>query len=308
MRLISKNLLTAALSLPIIALVVRYLLLWDRLPSVLAIHFDLQGAPDGWLGRGLFFLLLTAWLGGQVAIFHILVRRLGTALLTAVSMLHFTVIGILCATAWFLLDYNLDKTPLPWLWIAAIGLVSGAIPVLLMASLNKGERKGAALPKQGTILHEEIHCSSFLPVLTGSIFAILLAIMITTGYLIYPSPFVLLIVLLIAFFCTVGISSTVFIGYGFHYRFTEEGIEVRHLLGTSLVIPLSAIAEYGTQQCSPLKDFGGWGIRYGLGGKAYIWQGRDVLKVKYDNRIVYLGHHHPESLVRKLDEIIERRA
>ncbi len=131
--------------------------------------------------------------------------------------------------------------------------------------------------------------------------------MIAVGYWIHPSPYVLIIVLNVAFTGIIGIPCFAFILYGFRYRFTEKSIEVRHLLGVSIVIPLAAIEEYGLQQCSPLKDFGGWGIRHGLGGKAYIWQGRDILRVKFDDNIVYLGHHHPESLVRKLDDLSRRK-
>jgi hypothetical protein len=38
------------LSLPIVAAV--HLLLWDRIPERLAVHFDLSGTPTGWMTRG----------------------------------------------------------------------------------------------------------------------------------------------------------------------------------------------------------------------------------------------------------------
>jgi uncharacterized membrane protein len=38
------------LSLPLVALV--YLLLWDRIPERLAVHFGPSGAPSGWMTRG----------------------------------------------------------------------------------------------------------------------------------------------------------------------------------------------------------------------------------------------------------------
>ncbi|MFL6256900.1 MAG: DUF1648 domain-containing protein [Pyrinomonadaceae bacterium] len=38
------------LSLPIVAAV--HLLLWDRIPEQLAVHFDLSGTPTGWMTRG----------------------------------------------------------------------------------------------------------------------------------------------------------------------------------------------------------------------------------------------------------------
>jgi uncharacterized membrane protein len=38
------------LSLPLVAAV--YLLLWDRIPERLAVHFDLSGTPTDWMTRG----------------------------------------------------------------------------------------------------------------------------------------------------------------------------------------------------------------------------------------------------------------
>ena len=37
------------LSLPLVAS--AYLLLWDRVPARLAVHFDASGEPNGWMGR-----------------------------------------------------------------------------------------------------------------------------------------------------------------------------------------------------------------------------------------------------------------
>ena len=38
------------LSLPLVAAV--HLLLWDRIPEQLVVHFDLAGRPNGWMTRG----------------------------------------------------------------------------------------------------------------------------------------------------------------------------------------------------------------------------------------------------------------
>jgi uncharacterized membrane protein len=55
------------LSLPLVA--AAHLLLWDRIPEQLAVHFDLSGTPTGWMTRGqslafdlavLLFILVTS--------------------------------------------------------------------------------------------------------------------------------------------------------------------------------------------------------------------------------------------------------
>ena len=57
------------LSPPLVAAV--HLLLWERIPERLAVHFDLSGAPNGWMTRGqslafdlavLLFILVTSTL------------------------------------------------------------------------------------------------------------------------------------------------------------------------------------------------------------------------------------------------------
>ena len=37
------------LSLPLVA--TAYVLLWERMPARLAVHFDASGEPNGWMGR-----------------------------------------------------------------------------------------------------------------------------------------------------------------------------------------------------------------------------------------------------------------
>lgn len=48
---------------------------------------------------------------------------------------------------------------------------------------------------------------------------------------------------------------------------------------------------------SPLKDYGGWGIRYGKKGKAYNVSGnKGVLLTLKDGKNVLIGSNNPESL------------
>lgn len=51
----------------------------------------------------------------------------------------------------------------------------------------------------------------------------------------------------------------------------------------------------------PLRDFGGWGIRYGRGGKIYNARGNRAVKLTLTSRdIVYVGTERPEDLMRGL--------
>jgi hypothetical protein len=49
---------------------------------------------------------------------------------------------------------------------------------------------------------------------------------------------------------------------------------------------------------SPIMDFGGWGIRYGLGGKIYSARGTQAVKLTLKSgSILYLGTERPDDLV-----------
>lgn len=48
---------------------------------------------------------------------------------------------------------------------------------------------------------------------------------------------------------------------------------------------------------SPMADFGGWGIRYGLGGKIYSMRGSHAVKLSLSSgKIVYMGTQEPRKL------------
>ncbi|MCP4220863.1 MAG: hypothetical protein GY765_39915 [bacterium] len=70
-------------------------------------------------------------------------------------------------------------------------------------------------------------------------------------------------------------------------------------------IPLDNIAEYRLLSFSPISDYGGWGIRYGGKGKAYIVSGsRGVLfKFKDGGKDLCIGSGKPEELIAAIDTL-----
>src|SRR5262249_5098829 len=62
-------------------------------------------------------------------------------------------------------------------------------------------------------------------------------------------------------------------------------------------IPLEAIRSAEVVTYRPLRDYGGWGIRYGWNGTAYTAQGnRGVQLVLANGRRVLIGSQTPEAL------------
>jgi len=62
-------------------------------------------------------------------------------------------------------------------------------------------------------------------------------------------------------------------------------------------IPNERLIKYEVQTYSPIKDYGGWGIRYGRSGKAYNVSGnRGVMLDLLDGERLLIGSQKPEDL------------
>ena len=86
---------------------------------------------------------------------------------------------------------------------------------------------------------------------------------------------------------------------GFHYLFTEAGLEIRTLGFRLRSIPPENIKAYVVDRWTPI---GSYGIRVIGDKRAYVWGNRGV-RIKTTDREVFLGHNEPERVVRDLDLI-----
>ena len=71
-----------------------------------------------------------------------------------------------------------------------------------------------------------------------------------------------------------------------------------------------SLIEYAeVKEYSPIKDYGGWGIKYGKYGKAYNVSGNMGLELKYKNgnKTVLFGTQKPGELQKIIKQLIEKR-
>jgi len=62
-------------------------------------------------------------------------------------------------------------------------------------------------------------------------------------------------------------------------------------------ISVETLAKYEVRTYRPIRDYGGWGIRYGRGGKAYNVSGnRGVMLELSDGRSLLIGSQKPEDM------------
>ena len=67
----------------------------------------------------------------------------------------------------------------------------------------------------------------------------------------------------------------------------------------------SEIATYKAQRYRPLRDFGGWGIRFGPSGGAYTVSGNQGVQLVFKNgKRLLIGSQYPDRLVEAIDRHI----
>lgn len=87
-------------------------------------------------------------------------------------------------------------------------------------------------------------------------------------------------------------------GDGFFYSFPI-------LINRTRKINLADIESYVVGKYHPLRDFGGWGIRFGLSGKAYNIKGKMGLQLVLKNgKKILFGTQHPEELRRAMQKVM----
>ncbi|HEY83004.1 MAG TPA: hypothetical protein G4O01_06955 [Dehalococcoidia bacterium] len=88
---------------------------------------------------------------------------------------------------------------------------------------------------------------------------------------------------------------------GVYFRFFPLHLSFRR-------IGLEDISGFAAQTYRPIRDYGGWGIRYGRGGKAYNVSGNRGVQLELANggRIL-LGSQHPEEMAEAVGAALGRR-
>ena len=119
-----------------------------------------------------------------------------------------------------------------------------------------------------------------------------------------PAPDAVLIVLLVVIsfglpyaFYKLNLTTEVH-GDGIYYRFFPFHLSFHR-------IRLEDLAGYEARTYSALKDYGGWGIRYGRGGRAYNVYGNRGVQLEFANGDkLLLGSQKPEELASAINRAL----
>jgi hypothetical protein len=86
-----------------------------------------------------------------------------------------------------------------------------------------------------------------------------------------------------------------------YYRYFPFNLSFRRLGAES-------IREFEVRTYSPVREYGGWGIRWGQGGMAYnVWGNQGVDLVLSDGRRKLIGSQRPEDLAQALKKVLGKR-
>ncbi|MDH3269550.1 MAG: DUF6141 family protein [Ignavibacteria bacterium] len=81
---------------------------------------------------------------------------------------------------------------------------------------------------------------------------------------------------------------------GIHFRFFPFHRKFK-------IYSYDEIDSYSVREYKPIREFGGWGIRYGLGGKAYNVYGNNGIQLILKNKKkLLIGTQKPEELYRAI--------
>ncbi len=274
------------LALPLTAL--RYWWVWDRLPARMATHFNAAGQANGWMTREValeYGLGLTAFVLLIFTIMSYVMQKQKAPAPVAWSLtgLLALVVGMIYQANNGIIAYNLTGRP-----VSVFGPLILVPAVIVFTTVYLGSKRGSPLPESAP-LAEETHASLMM----GFIFLILLGIELAIATQV-PGKAVFIPSIMLAL---VFAACAAFAWSGFHYRFTQGGVEIRALGFRLRSIPAAEIREYTVESWSLLR---GYGIR-GIGASRAYVLGNQVVHIRTAEGDVFLGHDEPQRVVRDLD-------
>ena len=290
----SYRIITALLWLALPAIGLQYWMVWDHLPARMASHFGAAGQPHGWMTREtsvIFSLVLLVFL---LATFTFVLTRIRKpdALAWSLLAMFYVVTGVLVCVTSSVLDYNIRGRPLNIVPEMVVTFLAAFAVIAVAVSAKRGPELPlqVASPQIG-IGTEEVHASFVWAI----VFAVMTAVELGLVAIIPIGG--LRLVMVLPAFLLLGVTALAW--SGFHYRFSNHGVEISTLGFRLRSIPLDNIKAYAIAPWNPMC---GYGIR-GIGERrAYVWCNSGV-RIMLSDGEVFLGHNDPEKIMHDLNAI-----
>lgn len=281
------------------------------LPESVPTHFDINGTPNGygspWMSGALFiglsvgFLLLSAWLDELWA------RQETVKRFNWISLFDDLVIASLCGVeiAYFnmLASGNYVFT-FPWMHVVLLSVIMLGVAVIMETRRPYRRYQAAVVNVETLQASEELnrivesgqpvaYWESQNPAYVGGLSIVIPVIMLIAAYFSWESlPWLSVIMVIL------GIGIFTFYG-GFRTLVTRDAVRVKMgIFGFKLLsLRVSDIQDAGVHSFAPIRDFGGYGIRFNQEMQAYFLRGEKGVKITTrDGKKYLIGSDHAERL------------
>jgi hypothetical protein len=283
--------------LGLVLMVAEIAYFYPQLPAVIASHFNAAGVANGWAPKTQFLTVILPICAMFLAIFTFLASRFPqiSGLGWLVMIFQYWGSGLFVMLTHATLMYNLGRAKMLDFPILTWSLIMlGALVIGEVGRIRAIRRNVPA----GQILAEEHHGSSSLAGIFLGIGVVLLALVMElhAAGAAKGAPLIVGVALMLC---------ALWAWTGFTYRVSATGVEIRTLAIPIRFIAMDNIEFVGAQQCNPLTDFGGWGIR-GLGNmRAYIWGGNRCVQIRtHSGDKIYLGIADADRLAREIESLL----
>lgn len=288
------------------------------LPDSVPLHFDLQGNPNrygpAWQGvlllpaMAVFYLFISVWLDELWA------RQEKKKNFNWMSLLDEFVAGALCGVQFAYMNMLASQRyifPFPWLE-TGLSCALAVFAAVILELLRPHRPYQAILKKEDTSevraevsrLMESgqplVYWESQNPAYVGGLSIIIPLVMFVAAYLTWtelPWVSVLLVLIGLGMFTMYG---------GFRTVVTRETVTVKMgIFGFRLLqLKVTDVAEAAVHKFEPLRDFGGYGIRFNGVMQAYYLRGDTGVKIVVRNGKNYLiGSDQPAHLAAVIGEV-----
>lgn len=283
---------------------------WSSIPEVVASHWGRDGV-DGTSSRGAYLRLLTGLTVGLPLGLALLARAVpadGRRLLAAVCG---AVVVLVAAVGFGGLAQQAGLTdprraPDPWPLLVGgllLGLVVGAVLWRLNPPAGTRRRPGTPPPADAPRLPDGgegrlawVGHASPSPAVSAVVGGALLVVAAVVALL---NPWGALVPVVVGLGLLVALHATVTVD--------ERGLRVASGFSTWLHVPLDQVTGADTTTLSPLKEFGGYGLRYGTGKRGYVVSAGEALVVhQADGTTTYVTTVHADRAAATLNTLLAR--
>lgn len=295
-----------------------YIVLSMPLPNPAPTHFDMQGQPDRYgspwgstlmlIGLALLYIVLSMWLDELWA------RQEKNKTFNWMSLLDDFTVAALAATQ--ITYVNMLKSSnyiytFPWLIVLLAGVIFTGFALILeklrpcrryethlaIEDVSQIKAEVSKILKSGQpMAYWEVQNPAYSSALAITVPLLMVVIAVT----VWPEAPRLSVLIALA-----GLALTTIYG-GFRISVTKNDLTVRMgIWGIRLLkLKTTDISFVEVHSYSPLRDFGGYGIRFNKEMKAYFLRGNRGVKITTTSGQKYLiGSDHPERLAAVIDTI-----